>query len=343
MDYHEGVFLSLCERALGETRREDIDSDDAINRAINHPVGHIAEALIDFWFKKEPNDGERLQPQVEPLFTRLCDTTVTSFRHGRVLLTSHLVALFRVDRSWTEKQLLPLFDWKEDALEARAAWEGFLWSPRLYGPLMAAFKDQFLDTAHHYKDLGTQASRFIALLTYAALEPMDGYTESEFQAVLLALPQDALEESAESLIHALDGAGEQAGEYWTNRVEPFWKAIWPKSREVASKGLAERLARLAIASSGSFPVALTTVLDWLQPIEHPELVVHQLDEANLSARFPAEVLTLLSTIIGDRSRLPDELQRCLDAISQAAPDLVQDQRHRILVERLRRHSRHDGG
>ncbi len=69
-------------------------------------------------------------------------------KYGRlgnfVLLGSRLIAIFRVDRPWTEQYLLPLFSWVIPG-DAKAVWEGFLWSPRLYQPLLIAFKQQFLE------------------------------------------------------------------------------------------------------------------------------------------------------------------------------------------------------
>ncbi|MEN1479537.1 hypothetical protein AAIH16_38880, partial [Pseudomonas aeruginosa] len=128
------------------------------------------------------------------------------------LLGSRLIALFRVDRSWTEQHLLPLFNWAVDVAEAKAVWEGFLWSPRLYRPLLIAFKSQFLETARHYANLGEHAQQFAAFLTYAALGPTDGYTMEEFRDSIAALPQEGLQESAQALSQALEGAADQREE-----------------------------------------------------------------------------------------------------------------------------------
>jgi hypothetical protein len=117
------------------------------------PIGHITQSLLNLWLKRKPNDNDRLPGDIEPLFMQLCDVGVEQFRPGRVLLASRLIALFRVDRSWTETHLLPLFDWVRNSIEANAAWEGFLWSPRLHRPLQIALKPQFLSTAHHYSEL----------------------------------------------------------------------------------------------------------------------------------------------------------------------------------------------
>jgi len=157
LDGREAVLLDLCHRVLqlqlepgaGITRNGE-PINQPITDAINHPVGHIAQALLNLWLKRGPNDNDQLPAEIEPFFTQLCDIRVERFRHGRVLLASRLIALFRVDRAWTEQNLLPLFDWAVDPVEAKSLWEGFLLSPRLYRPLMMAFKSQFLKTADHY-------------------------------------------------------------------------------------------------------------------------------------------------------------------------------------------------
>jgi hypothetical protein len=336
LDRHEDIFLDLCRRILALPHQVGVDTDQPVTRAINHPVGHVMQALLNLWFKREPNDNDGLPAELEPFFTQVCDTGVAQFRHGRVLLASRLIALFRVDRSWTEAHLLPLFDWTIDALEARAAWAGFLWSPRLYRPLLIAFKAQFLDTVQHCAELGEHAQQLAAFLTYAALESVDTYTPQDFQAALGALPQEGLHKSAQALVQALEAAGEQREDYWANRIQPFWRSIWPKSRQLASKGIAESLARLSIAARGQFPVALAAVLDWLQPIEHPHFVIRLLHKSGLSGRFPEDALRLLNAVIDDQPWAPRELGQCLTAISQAAPALFQDRHYQRLAEYSRR-------
>lgn len=336
IDRHETFFLDLCRRILLLSHQDDVGTDQPVTKAINHPIGHVTQALLNLWFKREPNDNDTLPDNMEPFFTQLCDTSQGQFRHGRVLLASRLIALFRVDRPWTEKHLLPLFDWAAYPAEAKAVWEGFLWSPRLYQPLLIAFKTQFLATAHHYAQLGEHGRQFAAFLTYAGLDPVEGYVPQDFQAALGVLPQEGLQESAQALVQALEGAGEQCEENWRNRVQPFWQDIWPKSQQLASNGIAESLARLSIAARGEFPSALSAVLDWLRPIEHPDYVIHRLHESGLAGRFPADALRLLNAVLDDQPWVPRELGQCLDAISLASPALLQDHRHRRLTEYARR-------
>lgn len=341
---HDSILKDLCRRVLAlplETGsgsriiRNGVETYDPVGSAINHPIGHATQALINLWFKQNPNDNDLLPADLKPIFTALCDVQVDRFRHGRVLLGSRLIAFFRVDRSWTEQHLLPLFDWS-NPVEAKAVWEGFLWSPRLYQPLLTAFKSEFLESANHYADLGEHRQQFATFLTYAALGPTDGYTVEEFRSAIGAVPQEGLEESAQALSQALAGAAGQSEYYWKNRAQPFWQQIWPKSRDLATPRIAESLTRLVIAARGEFPAALAAVQDWLQPIEHPHYVVHLLYESGLCSRYPADALGLLNAVIADQQWGPRELGQCLDQIVQAAPNLAQDARYLRLREYYRR-------
>jgi len=338
---HEDILLNLCRRVLAleigsESRviRKRIETYDHVESAINDPNGHVTQALINLWFKQKPNDNDLLPAELRDIFTLLCDVQIDRFRHGRVLLGSQTISFFRVDRTWTEQYLLPLFDWS-NPLEAKAVWEGFLWSPRIYQPLLIALKSQFLESAHHYADLGRQRQQFVTLLTYAALGKTDGYTMEEFRLAIGVLPQEGLEESAQVLSQALESAADQSEDYWKNRVQPFWHEIWPKSRKLATPRISESLTRTMIAARDQFPVALSTAQAWLQPIEYPDYVVRLLHESGICSRYPTDALCLLNAIISGQQWAPLELGKCLDQIVEADTQLVQDARYHRLREYLR--------
>lgn len=336
---HEPQFFDLSRRIL-TLDYEPTGDDDPVGRAINHPVGHVTEALLRWWYRRTLEDEQGLPVEIETCFTELCDTRIEKFRHGRILLAAHVIALFRVDTGWATQHLLPLFDWQRSESEARAAWEGFLWSPRLYRPMMALIKTDFLETARHYASLGKHDRQYAALLTFAALDQGDVFTKAELATATRALPPDGLHEAARTLARAQEGAGPQRAEYWSNRVVPYLRAIWPKNREHVSPAIAESLGLLCVAAGDAFPEALRLLRAWLRPLDFPDYLVGQLHEEGLCRQFPEEALTFLSLIIGDQTQMaPRELQACLDAIRNAAPHLEADQRFQNLITYLRRHRR----
>ena len=209
----EATFLLLCDRLLALDYEVEEETNDIVARAINHPVGHVTEGLLHWWYRDDLKDQQGLADEPRRRFTRLCDTAVPKFRHGRVLLASHAISLFRVDREWSERFVLPLFDWGNSEVEARAAWEGFLWSPRLHPPLMKALRPAFLDTARHYRKLGRHREQHASLLIFAALAQGDIFGKRELALAMQALPQEALDHAADALFRAVDSAGDQRADY----------------------------------------------------------------------------------------------------------------------------------
>lgn len=323
---HENILLDLCRRVLAIPLEAGSDSY------------HVARALIHLWFKRSPKlkDNDLLPADLKPIFTNLCDVQVERFRHGRIVLASYLITFFRVDRLWAEEYLLPLFDWKNSA-QAKAAWEGFLYSPRLYPPLLIAFKSQFLEAANHYAELGMQhRKQFLMFLTYVALERMEGYTVDEFRTVIARLAIEDLEVCAQALYQAVQGAGDKRENYWKNRAQPFWKEIWPQSRDRITPRIAESLALLAIATRGEFPAALKTFCDWLEPIQHLDYVISELEKSKLCEQFPSDALILLHKVINNQQWLPKKLPECLKQIVQTKPDFAQDRRYLRLLQYSRK-------
>jgi hypothetical protein len=336
MDRHQAIFLYLCERFLRMAHEEVVIGDkEPFVCAINHPIGQITQALLNYWFRGEPIDDQHLPEDLRPLFTELCNTRIEQYRHARVLLALHVIALFRVDRKWTEQYLLPCFDW-QSSNEARATWAGFLMSARLYPPLVTAFKTNFLETTRHYSALGDNGRRYAAILTYAALDPQDTFTRDELRVATGALPPQGLQEVAQVLANALENAAMQRELYWANRIQPYWKTIWPKSRTLRSQEIAYPLARLAIAAGQAFHEALSAVRHWIQPLDHPDGVVRLLQRSGLCSQFPQDALLLLDAIISDQSWAPQELTACLEAIALAWPEGARDRRYERLRQYLRR-------
>ncbi len=338
IDRYEEIMLGMCRRVLnlqlelGSGNTQDgQQSEQPVTDAINHPVGLVTQALLNLWLNRKPNDNDLLPSDIGTFFTTLCDPSIGQFRYGRVLLASRLITLFRVDRPWTETHLLPLFDWADNPREARVLWEGFLWSPRLYRPLLIAFKSQFLETAGHYAELGEHNGQFASFLTYAALESFDGYAAEDFRKAIQTLPVVGLQEVARALSRALEGAGEQREEYWKNRIQPFWQHIWPKSRDLMTNGISESLVRLSLAAGTEFPSAIAVLQHWFKPIEYPHYTVYQLKESGLCNQFPEEALCLLNIVIDAQPMGLDELGPCLQAIVKASPALQKDSRYQRLI------------
>ena len=341
---HQEEFLLLIDRllelqypdkALPEIgvfilRDGDEPLNDLIEPAINHPIGHATRALLDWWYRQKPQDAEGIRDEVKPFFTKICETQTKKFRHGRLILAANLLNLFQVDEEWTQEHLIPLFDWQRSEAEAAVVWQGFLWSPRIYFPVLSAVKPYFLKTVEHYNQLGECSDVFADFLTFVALDSLGSgavFTKVELRDVTRKLPPKGLQKTVQTLSRALGGAGEQRKEYWRNRIKPYLKRVWPQESKVKTPEISDYFARLCMEAGDLFPEVMDELRYWLQPLEDPYYVTYLLDRSELCKKFPSEVLKFLGKVVGENMQGPvNELERCLDNIESSDETLASDDR-----------------
>jgi hypothetical protein len=270
----------------------------------------------------------------------LSDRQIVSFRHGRIILAANLIPLFRVDREWTTQNVLPNLDWEANFGEAQAAWTGFLWTPRLHLGLLTAIKSTFLATAGHFHQLAQFAEQYASLLTFVALEASEPFTKRELADATDQLPTKGLARCASVLVQALDGAGDKRKEYWLNRIHPYVKEIWPKSKTDMSASISHAFARLCMKAGDAFPDAVTQLKPWLSLDRHPSVTLHEFRETGLATRFPDASLSFLDAVVTSNSLLvPNDLSFSLEQIGEAKPDLTGDPK----FARLQTYARQLGG
>lgn len=336
--HHKNLFFDLCKYVLNiDHNNGEFDAGDPVTQAINHPVGLVTGALLDWWYRDDLQDNHGLPDELLPIFSKLCNTQSTAHRHARLLLATHAIPLFRVDPGWTKQNLIPLFDWRKNLYEAKHAWLGFLCSPRLYFPLFELIKTNFLETAKYYNEFDDHLGRqYATLLTFIALEPDKIFSKEELKSTIRDLPEEGRKESIFALVRVLEGSSERRAEYWQKRILPFWKSIWPKSRIYKTKNISEPFARLCVAARENFPDALTKLKHWIQPLEHPDYVAHLLYQEKLAKQYPQETLNFISWIIGDYKQWPpSDLKNILDDIKTGNPELEEDQMFVVLMDYLR--------
>lgn len=336
LENYEEYFLNLCTRILGLDYPDEGNSDDPVRQAINQPVGLVTDALLQWWYRTRKDD-QLLPEKLKTIFTKICNTKIGKFRHGRILLSAHVIALYSVDSKWTKEYLLPLFDWNS-SIEANAAWEGFLWSPRIYRPLLVEIKEPLLEGAKHYKELGKHAGQFAAFLTFLALDPGDIFTTEELTTATGCLPVEGLERTAQTLITAFDSVPDNRNEYWYNRLLPYIHDVWPKNRDLITPIISESFALLCLAADELFPEALRELKYWIKSLQNPNILFISMHDGKICTKFPEESLGFLDAVVSnDVFWLSEDFQKCLVAIEKKNQQLTSDPRFVRLTDLARRH------
>lgn len=322
----EPGFLQLIDKVLRDRGWEPAEpASVTLSQAINHPVGHLTEALLRWWYRTGPKVGGLLPVPIRDRFTLLVTTEATTGA-ARVTLGAHLANLFIVDPAWTSECLLPHFAWDRDPATAQHMWEAYLGNPSISAELVGGFKAVFLETARHYGELGNYGKQYAGILVVTLLELRQAFSPTEARAALESLGRDGIADAAHGIAVRLANAGEQREEYWMNRIKPQLEQIWPKSATYRSSEESCALAEICIRAGGRFEDALSYVSPWLRPSPECRLIAIHLAATQIPKDSPESALRLLAAIVDTTKRSsPSKLMEVLDTIERAAPTLKTSQ------------------
>ncbi len=332
------LFFGYFDKLLGLPYVvENDDFNDPLNAAINHPIGIITESFFKQWYSTKPKNNEGLADEYQQRLEEIVQNEKQVYSLGKAIVATNALSLFMVDPKWTKKFVLPWFNW-QDSNKSLMAWRSYLWSPRLHKYFLVSIKEDLLETANHYDDLGHRKEQYARFLTSLALQQYTEYKVKELVLAFKSLPENALHYVASSLSDSLSSSGEKLTEYWEHRVRVFLMRIWPKQTNLSDQTV-NQLALLCINARDNFVDALSILKHNLVNIEDTEYLVHKLRESNLLESYPKQALEFLDSLIAikPKSRPPSKLKDCLLRIAQIKPELKSAQgyeRLEVLVRQV---------
>lgn len=321
-------FMKLCRRFLFLSDSENSichsdDTSDIINQALNSQQGNAARALLHIWSNSGLKDNAGLVEPYRTLFTELCDRHEPLPIHAHVFLGRYVITLYRVDRSWTEEHLLPLFDWQQNKRDTSALWNGFLWTARFYPDLFSQLQSSFVACSGHYAELGTLGRQYVQLATLIAIEMIDDFPPEDFATIFSTLPVEALPAS----LHWLKNSIEQLEEdhratYISDRIIPFFHAIWPKDRRCMTPEISEGLASLCLASPLAFSAIWEVCRHSIGPVSRLLSILFRLQQSGICRTSPRDALDFLEKVYGKGEFFSHQLLgKCLAELTEAEPEL----------------------
>lgn len=302
-----------------------------VDYAINAPMGHLVDSLFAALYARKPKTGHGLPADIRQRLDTLISLPDEGGWHALTIAAQHLHSLYRIDRDWTRRFLLPHFDPARP--EAEAAWSGFIHSRylasrdlfkdmRVY--FLAAFAATNRWTAHGIAHLGQHL-----LLALEGPQSRKSYVTADEARMALRSANSAVRLEALSFLRqraATDGG-------WKRVVVPFFRNVWPRERQFQTAETSRNLVLFLEELGENFPNGVRLVVDFLVASSNTDVFVFQFGSdaerghGDLTKQYPRETLTLLNKIIDESSpRPPYGLAEVVTRLADAAPDLRQDER-----------------
>ncbi|MFP3983861.1 MAG: hypothetical protein ACLFV2_09255 [Desulfurivibrionaceae bacterium] len=320
------IFKALLDNCIDYKEPNQIE--DAVTYALNNPVGIMTQALMDRFGACNLEAGQGLPKGSlrESLDILLNDKPATL--PGKIILASRLPYFHAVDPIWTEKNLIPLFDW-DKSKNPVLFWEGYMWNPRISADLAIALKGHLQKAIKNTDQLEERATEnLVNILAVVFLYYPELYKTKEQQDMLINAGTKGLEHITGLFWRSISRSedSQDADNYWKNRVKPLIKRAWPKSPEFITGKTSKNFSLMLIELDETFPKAFEFLKPFLKPFPDLWFLVNQLDQKNLPQKQPQMVFQLLSKTFSKKlCQWPDnEFRNVLDKIVKKDPSINRD-------------------
>lgn len=317
-------FLSFCRNICSVEQKIKIRIDgniaDVLTDVINHPIGMINQALFNVWFNTKPKDNDKLPIELKNILIQFCDRKIKKFSYARIFLGKHLIPLYRVDKKWTETNVIPLFDWNNDDYCTKLMWIGFFARNQIDQSLMQKLKLEFSLLATNLSELGKWSNKFLDMLTFLAINKYPVYTKQEYLSIFRELSSSSYEYISGILEREIYHSSDK--DYVFNKlIKPFWKSFWIIDKRDATPQMSLNLANIVVLLDSKFRDSFELFDNFLIPLEKASLLLYKIKDSNLSQEHPEILLKLLHKIINKKTNEIFWLKEILNNITTTLPTL----------------------
>ncbi|TCT23759.1 hypothetical protein [Thiobaca trueperi] len=332
----------LWSKALASRQSSSAGGADRITAALNAPGGELALTLLERLWKHDLDEDAGLPENLLWRFDALVKGGSPPHLDARLMLTSRLVWLYRIDPSWCQQYLVePMASFEPDVQQAVSLWQAFLWPAQVSSKLWGSLKPALWSSLRHFEAFPDSADRLLDFFAAHLLHP--GAFDAEIDRKPLAdifsrLGPKQLAIIARQFETDLRARGLDAAQSWRERIGPFFETYWPLSTDKQSPGLSARLSTMLLQTREAFPEATSLLLEQKPVIGRAKDIfgiVYPLTQEKASAdlsdqpfpyaeRFPQDLLRLLHTLVVPGTTEPwhsDRLKRLLDQLCQSDPSL----------------------
>jgi hypothetical protein len=276
-----------------------------LTSAINTAGG----AVVEFWIRLlslrlQHRDGKAMPDVDGHRFQALVAAQDVSSAAGRILIASQFHFFLAIDRSWTERVLLPLFDWRSDGSQAEQAWDGYLSWARLNEAVIEVMLPSYVETFQVLGDREEEwRNRFTEhLAAIAVTSSRDPLKDGWLQQFIVAVAADIRAQWASHVAFLLREIDEEAKRgQWRKWVRQYWDG--------RLEGLPRQLTRSEAGEMAAWAVSLGPVFDEAVdllvrgPSGRPKSYVYDfLDGTNLPTERPNSTLRLLDHVLAAERR-----------------------------------------
>ena len=232
------------------------------NAALNAPAGKIAQSVL---CRAQQTDFLEYADELLALPGDLR-------RHVLVMFARLTNWFYRVNREWSERNLLSVLD-SGDPHDRDAFWEGFFLRPKVNQELFMRLKPNLLRLAREdgkKRRMHSQGLSSIILSEWGSI--IEGTSDrcisnEEFRTILVQTDDKFRSHVLWRLETWARNADEETENKWTSLLPEFLKDVWPYQRKANSPAVSASLCDLVFSNEELFPELVEIILPRLAKID----------------------------------------------------------------------------
>lgn len=338
-----GLFLNVWDMAWEYAPSQPgtiLSEADSLEQTLNHPAGHLVEALINWLISQRPAKNSGLpSPVLTRVESALSSDEMPGCVYARCMLAAHLSLLFFVDPIWVTEHLIPLFSWEQDKPEDM--WIAFLHRARWTPDLLDLLKSDFIETVQRREELpSVYQERMVELLAILGVQAPRWTSMVEQRDLVHKLSASELPSLIRPLVNLVRGDMSESAKRWREAVGPWLIQVLPMDKPLRTPEETDALSALAIETGSAFPDALAKLKPYLIEVSDSR-IAYLLDEHKryLVEEYPKDVLSLLCLLVPETKDEKEpwafyRLREVLKLIVDTAPELEEEPCYRQLMAYL---------
>ncbi len=298
----ERIASKLWEKSVQKEDKPATQANDWLGVALNHTGGLLAEFFLIVLSLRLKQKG--ISPKIPDQLEKIVQDESYTGSMGRIVLASQVHFLFSVNPEWTVKNIVPLFDWKQNKLQATQAWHVFLtwgkWSDNLLERLGEFYIQCFDKLNNELKKVRKIfVERIASIFTFSSLDK----TRNEWLIYFLENIDPKIRKDFAIAIHRILWSLDE------NRIKFIWKRWLSDYWENRSLGKPVPLDAQEFTEMVKWAPLLKPVFPEVVERIHETLhrnrldlykiheIWHRLIENEIPQTFPRETLQFLSYIL----------------------------------------------
>jgi hypothetical protein len=300
-------------------------SEVSFDKAVNSPCGKLTECLLSFQQKASKSRAipEHIRDRLRTMFELPGD----GGGHSVCIVTQRMGWFDFYYRAWTTENLIPMFVLSDPRSEA--AWHGLAHdrnglSTDTLKALNPAFLEMLSGKATWRLNESEQRRHIQRLVSLCSEKRKASRIVSfhEARTVLMKLDDGGRADAVLTLSRMVSKTPN-----WRSFVKPFIENAWPRQTRYRSEQVSRAFVALLDDVGDDFPDAVKTVLPFLRPVPHLNMITYRLTKEgvggnDLVRRFPTATLSLLNVLVADdRTTMPYGLTKVLELLAETVPSL----------------------